>query len=184
MMIRVTKLVCAVVGFLVVAGVIAPRPAAAQSGNWDVAAGYSFLNDNEIKESFGAGWFAAVGVDVSKALAIAGEVSGNYKTVAIAGTDVDLSIHFFGAGPRFVGHTAKVHPFAQVLFGAARGSAGLLGVSESATDFAWQPGGGIDIDLNKSVGLRVGANGRFIHGDDDTTSEFQVQIGIVFRSKK
>ncbi len=178
----VLKYVCAVTALLIVTGIPTPRPAAAQSGSVDFAAGYSFLRDHELEENFPAGWFASVAGGVNRWLAIAGEVAGNYKTLAdIEGADVKVNVHFFGAGPRIVGHSGKAHPFAQVLFGAGRGSVSFAGQSASDTDFAWQPGAGVDWDVTRKVGLRFGANGRFIQGEGETVKELQVVVGVVFR---
>jgi opacity protein-like surface antigen len=180
MMTNVLKYACAVVALMLVTGVAMPRSAAAQSGAVDFAAGYSFVHDTDV-DNFAKGWFASVAGGVNSWLAIVGEAAGNYKTVHdLEGQGVDLSIHFFGAGPRFVSHSGRAHPFGQVLFGAGRGRVSFGGESASQTDFAWQPGAGVDWDLNRNVGLRLGANGRFIHGDDATAKEFQVVVGLVF----
>jgi len=175
---------CALAGFLVVAGLIAPRPAAAQSTNF--AAGYSFLHDNELSENFPsggnfpAGLFASVGVGVTNWLGIAGEIASNRKTISDLGDDLTIKVDFYGAGVRFTGHGGKAHPYGQLLLGAARGKFGFAGESESGSDFAWQPGAGVDVYFSHSVGMRFGVNGRFIQGDDVTAKELQVIVGVVF----
>lgn len=169
---------CAIAGFLVVMGVVAPRPVAAQGV--DFAAGYSFLRDNELKENFPAGVFVSLGVGVNSWLAIAGELASNRKTYSDLGEDITLKVDFYGAGPRFVGRSGRARPYGQVLFGAVRGKLSFLGESESGSDFAWQPGAGVDAYFSPNVGMRFGVNGRFIQGDGQTTNEFQVVVGIVF----
>jgi hypothetical protein len=175
---RLVKYGCVIAGFLVVTGVLEPRPAAAQSANF--AAGYSFLRDNEISENFPSGLFASVGVGVNSWLALAGEVASNRKKFDDLGEDVTLKVDFYGGGPRFVGHSGRARPYGQVLFGAARGKVSLLGESESGSNFAWQPGAGVDAYFSRSVGMRFGVNGRFISADGDTVKEIQVIVGIVF----
>jgi len=169
---------CAVTGFLVVIGLAAPRPAAAQGV--DFAAGYSFLKDNETSENFGKGIFASLGVNTGNWLAIVGEVSGNWKTFDALGEDVKVNLDFYGAGVRFRGRTGAARPFAQVLFGAARGRVEFEGESESGSEFAWQPGAGVDAYFSRSVGLRFGVNGRFIQAEDITAKQVQVVVGLVF----
>jgi hypothetical protein len=174
---------CAIAGFLVVAGLVAPRPAAAQSTNF--AAGYSFLHDNELSENFSSGnfpvgVFASVGIGVTDWLAIAGEVASNRKTFSDLGDDLTVKVDFYGAGLRFTGHSGKAHPYGQLLVGAVRGKFGFAGESESGTDFAWQPGAGVDVYFSRSVGMRFGVNGRFIQADNMTAKEAQVIVGFVF----
>jgi hypothetical protein len=172
------KYVCAIAGFLAVTGVVGPRSVAAQGA--DFAVGYSFLRDNELKENFPAGIFASVGVGVNSWLKIAGEVASNRKTYDALGEDITLKVDFYGAGVRFVGRSGRARPYGQVLFGAARGKISLLGEDESGSDFAWQPGAGVDAYFSQSVGMRFGVNGRFIQGDNVTVKEFQVVVGLVF----
>jgi hypothetical protein len=154
------------------------RPAAAQP-RVDVAAGYATLHDNDISEDFPAGWFVSVSA-MPGWLGVAGEVSGNYKTVNVFGGDVRLSVHTFMAGPKFAARLPVATPFFQVLFGAARLGANAVG-PESETDFAMQPGGGVDVRLSNAVGLRVGANYRLIRSLGETSKESQLVVGIVFR---
>ena len=180
---NVVKHACAAMALLWVTGVAVPSPAAAQ-GTVNVAGGYSFVHDSDV-ENFPAGWFASVGGGVNRWLEIVGETAGNYKTLLdIEGGDVKLRIHFVGAGPRFIGHSGRVHPFGQVLVGAAIAGASFGNFSRSQSDFAWQPGAGVDIDLASNVGVRVGANGRFANTDGETLKEFQFVAGVVFGRRR
>ena len=171
---------CAIVGFLAVVGVTAPRPAAAQV---DFAVGYSFLHDNTLEENLPNGIFASLGVNANRWLALVGEVASNrksYNTSDVLGEDFTLKVDFFGAGVRVQGHSGRAKPFAQVVFGAARGRVSGLGVDESGSEFAWQPGAGVDAYFSRSVGLRFGVNGRVIQSELETIKEFQVVVGLVF----
>lgn len=169
---------CAVTGFLVVIGLAAPRPAAAQGV--DFAIGYSFLHDSELDENLPRGLFASLGVGFNDWLALVGEASGNRKTFEEFPEDVTLKVDFYGAGLRFNGRSGRAKPYAQVLFGGARGRVSALGLTESGSEFAWQPGAGVDAYFSRSVGLRFGVNGRFIQAEDATLKEFQVVVGLVF----
>lgn len=172
------KYACALAGFLVITGVIAPRPAAAQGVDFGV--GYSFLHDNESSQDFPAGFFASLGVSANSWLAIVGEVASNRKTFDELGEEIKLNVDFYGAGIRFRGSSGAARPYAQVLFGAARGRIAFAGQSESGSEFAWQPGAGVDAYFSQSVGVRFGVNGRFIQGEDVTAKEVQVIVGLVF----
>jgi len=65
----------------------------------DVSGSYSFLRDQEVEQNF-HGWLVSVAGNMNDWFGIVGEVGGNYKTVTILGTDLDLSVHsFLGACP-------------------------------------------------------------------------------------
>lgn len=172
------KCACAIAGFFVVMGVLAPRSVAAQGV--DFAVGYSFLHDNELSENLPRGLFASLGVGVNSWLALVGEVASNRKDYDALIDDVELKVDFYGAGLRFNGRSGRAKPYAQVLVGATRGRISFLGESESGSQFTWQPGAGVDAYFSRSVGLRFGVNGRFIQGDDVTAKEVQVVVGLVF----
>lgn len=172
------KCACAIAGFFVVMGIMSPRPAAAQGV--DFAVGYSFLHDNELSENLPKGLFASLGIGVNDWLALVGEVASNRKDYDALIDDVELKVDFYGAGLRFNGRSGRAKPYAQVLVGATRGRISFLGESESGSQFTWQPGAGVDAYFSRSVGLRFGINGRFIQGDDVTSKEVQVVVGLVF----
>jgi len=187
---QAVKYVCAVAAAFIITGIAAPRRASAQGV--DFAFGYSFLHDNSLADSevsgnLPKGIFASLGVGVGPWLSLVGEVSSNRKSFDDLGADVDLKVDFYGGGVRLNGRSGRAKPYAQVLFGAARGRVSGLGLSESGSEFAWQPGAGIDAYFSRSVGMRFGVNGRFIHtgggglnGEGDTASEVQVVVGLVF----
>lgn len=187
---QAVRYVCAVAVFLVITGVAAPRPAAAQV---DFAIGYSFLHDNELAAeventelsgNFPRGLFASLGIGLNDWLAFVAEGSGNRKTFDAFGEDVTLKVDFYGAGLRFNGRSGRAKPYAQILFGAARGRISSGELSESGSEFAWQPGAGVDAYFSRNVGLRFGINGRFIQAEEVTAKEFQVIVGLVFGGRR
>jgi hypothetical protein len=109
---------------------------------------------------------------------VVGEVSGGYKTYPVFDTDIDLAVHTFMGGPRVSARRAKVTPFGQFLVGTWRGSVSVLGESESESDFALQPRGGIDVWLNRTLALRAGADYRYIFLEDEGGSEFRLYVGL------
>jgi hypothetical protein len=154
-------------------------PALAQdTPKWDVSGGYSFLRDSEENLH---GWLFSYTGNLNDVFGITGEVGGNYSTQQVFGTDIDLSVHAYMVGPRFHSRqNAKVTPFGQVLFGAARAAASVLGESDSETKFAIQYGGGADIWMRPNTGIRFGVDGRSIFIEDETANEFRFNIGIVY----
>lgn len=99
-------------------------------------------------------------------------------------------MHSFLAGPRVMSQQGMVTVFGQVLFGGVHSSTDVSGsasgvtvsFSESETDFAIQPGGGVDVKLSDNVGARVGFNFRAIRPSDDGEwgKVVQVVAGIVW----
>jgi len=165
--------------FAFVSCLMAAPAFAQETPSFDVSGGYSFLRDQEVEENF-HGWVASVTGNLSPLLGITGEIGGNYKTVDVIGTDVSLSVHSFLVGPRLAARTNPAFtPFVHVLDGAARGSASVLGQSESATDFALQPGGGVDFWVRENVGVRAGADYRRVFSEGEGSNEFRFQLGIV-----
>jgi hypothetical protein len=134
------------------------------------------------------GWLGAVSVSLTKNLAVVGEFGGNYKsdTVTAYGIDVDVNVseHAFLGGVKVQGGSPKARPFFQALFGMARysggSSAGGFDVSVSTTEFAIQPGGGVDVFFSKNVGLRIQGDYRYVMGDEESSNEFRAAIGVVF----
>jgi len=170
----------------------------------EFSAGWRLLN---IPDAFGAGdsqtlplgWYADVSGNLTHMFAVVGEVSGAYKSFdqgdnqfgTRVDVNVDLNVHTFMGGirmsarqqPRFV-------PYAQVLFGLARGSGTVKGQatvagrtisiseSESDSDFAFDAGGGVNFRMSDSLGLRVGA-GYLRIGGGDGGNAFRFGVGVV-----
>ena len=176
----------AMVVFLFLLGtlVVTPRTASAQGAPAaEVAGGYVLMRDFEVDTNFPLGWFASAGVNLSERFAVVGEVSGSYATIDLFGTDVDANVHTFMGGARFVRRMDRVTPFAQFLVGLARAGGGVdfLGVqiSDAVTDFAIQPGGGVDVRVTERLSARVGADYRRIFSEDADGNELRFTGGIV-----
>ena len=97
-------------------------------------------------------------INVTDMLAIVGDVSGAYYTEEEFGFSIDADLYTFMGGVRYYRRLANVTPFAQFLLGGGHLSAetSFLGFSESdsQTEFAIQPGAGIDIHLTDRFAAR------------------------------
>jgi len=166
-------------------------PAAAQStasSRYEVAAGYQFMRDQDIAKqdpdlsaNFPAGWMASGGARLWGWLDAIGEVSGSYKTISIPGDKPKLRVYTYMAGPRFTPpahHT--INPFAQVLLGSARASTSVSGVRDTVTDFSYQPGGGIDLNVAPRFGGRFEADYRIVRAAGHNSKEPRVIAAAVF----
>jgi len=155
----------------------------------EVSGGYQYLNERTLAEELDEGnihgWYADVAGNVNRWLSVVGEVTGAYKSIDFFGVaSVDVNVHTFMGGVRLSSRSnARVVPFGQVLFGVARGSFGasVFGESigdESSTEFALQPGGGVNFMVSDAFGVRVAADYRRI-AVDEGSNEFRVAVGAV-----
>jgi opacity protein-like surface antigen len=154
----------------------------------DVGVGYAFLHDKELDENFTTGWLASLSYNVSRSLALTGEVGGNRASFPSGDdvpVDLDLTFQTLMGGFRFMGRgNDSLHPYLQVLAGAVRSKVSVDGVDLGAADtnFAVQPGVGIDFRLRDNLSLRLGGDYRWIKGEGgaDNGSEYRAHAGIAF----
>jgi hypothetical protein len=155
-------------------------PAVAQERTtFDVAGGHQFLRDQELEENF-LGFHVSGAGYIMPMFGVVGEFSGQYRNVDVVFTELVLSLYSFMAGPRISApRPARVAPFAQLLIGGVRGSASIFGQTESRTEFAIQPAGGIDVWFTRHVGVRGTGYYRRIFLEPEGVNQFGFQVGIV-----
>lgn len=170
----------------------------------EFSAGWRLLHamgvDDEPGETFPVGWYADIAVNVTDAIALVGDVAGAYKTVEESISEggirfeasAGVKIHTFMGGVRFSARpNPRVTPFAQVLFGVARGDVNVeasgtfagqttsFNESESDNEFALEAGGGVNLRLTDAIGVR--AYGSYIRiGTEDGGNGFRFGAGLVF----
>lgn len=164
-------------------------PAAAQPPESEWSVGYSYLRDpgssilaaTASDDSFPVGWAAGAARRIWRSVSIAGEVAGHYKRRTTLDEDVRLSYHGFLGGPRASLALGRVTEFVQVLAGAVHGRGSAFGTTVAATDFALQPGGGIDYALGGRLAARLQLDYRWIRGSAgrNAASQFRAVAGIV-----
>lgn len=136
---------------------------------FDVSGGYAFLRAEE--ENFN-GWLASITGNLTPGFGITGEVGGHYQTFE----GEDFNMHSYLVGPRFSSRqNPSITPFVQVLFGGLR----VGGDFGDSTEFALQPGGGVDFWTTPNVGIRVGADYRRVFFEDDGSNQFRFNVGVV-----
>jgi len=181
-------------------GMLVPAGAAAQDTSRGSAAfSYVLMHDSDVDGTFPKGWLGAVAGRISKSVDIVAEIGQSSKTLTeeFSGARATLRLLNYGAGLRFVRRSsARAMPFAQVVVGGARASAGIEScgafltpsdcddardLSPSANGFALQPGGGVDLALSRRVGLRLQSDYRYIRVEEENLHEFRFATGVVFR---
>jgi opacity protein-like surface antigen len=145
----------------------------------ELSAGYSYLELDQVARngwSAGLAWNAALGGKLGVVL----DVEGHYGSEA----GLDLTDYAFMGGMRFALHRRGVTPFVHALAGACREAATLrvfdVSISESATDFAWALGGGVNVRLTDHWGLS--ARGDYFSASAESGSGGpRFGAGIVYR---
>jgi len=159
-----------------------------------VFGGYSFFRANPDEMNL-HGWNASVTGNITRWFGVEGDFSGHYGSPRVFGFSVpfvDISSHTYMAGPRLAYASGSITPFTHFLIGAARASTGAFGVSTSDTALATVIGGGIDINLNKSLAIRaVQADYLmtrfktgpqiFFSGFDQRQNNFRISAGLVIK---
>jgi len=123
-----------------------------------------------LRESF-MGWQGSVNGNLTHHLAIVGDFGGQYKSlpgVTGAGatvSGVSLNSYQFLFGPRIMFRRSRITPFVHAMFGGVKEGIGsttlsILGTSVttpavSSTGLGMAMGGGIDVNLNDRLALRV-----------------------------
>lgn len=144
----------------------------------EVFAGYSFVRPDDGGSLHG--WNASVAVGLNRWLVIVGDFSGHYGSQSLQtvisndpftvpifiDANSDANMHTFLAGPKIQltpSGNEQLTPFVHVLFGASRLSTdatirlmnATLETKFSDISFAFAIGGGLDLKLSDSVGLRL-----------------------------
>jgi opacity protein-like surface antigen len=168
-------------------------PLNAQTPRAEISGGYSFMHDVDRSEDFPAGWVASAIGNVNSWIGVATEVGGHYRTCEncqrgpftserLRGTDRNLRVFTFMAGPRFAARAfSAVTPFAQVLFGGSHMSGGTQWDGALTTGFTYQPGAGVDINVTSRTGVRLEGDYRVIRTSGVDNKESRFLIGIVLR---
>jgi hypothetical protein len=117
---------------------------------------------SSLRESF-MGWQGSVNGNLTHHLAIVGDFGGQYKTVA----GIPMNSYQFLFGPRIVFRAPRITPFVHAMFGGVKEGIGSLSFTDplsgvtittpsvSTTGLGLAMGGGLDVNLNDRLALRV-----------------------------
>jgi hypothetical protein len=170
--------------------------AAQETPRAEIFGGYSYLraDTNDFPENDLHGWTASVNVNLNKWLGVKGDFSGHYNDYQISpGVKADLNLHFFTGGLQFTSYkNEKVTPYVHVLAGVARrtdsvSQALAANGRRTLTDnaFAFIVGGGMDVNINKSLAWRAFQTDyiltTFEDLRDDRQTNFRISTGLVWK---
>src|SRR5215470_10569646 len=143
---------------------LAAIPARAQRGSYpgiEVFGGYSYMNTRFVGRENLNGWGASFAGNLGEHWGLVGDFSGNYGHIDLSdvtgnpadfGISIRLSKYAYLAGPQFSARGKKVTGFAHVLVGGATTK---IENFNSSSGFALGLGGGVDVNLGRSFGLRL-----------------------------
>ena len=178
---------------------IAAIPAHAQ-GNYPVAeifGGYSYLsfdtgaNTNEDIEDFfdnregfhGVGF--SVAGNLSRHFGIVGDFSYHRMTTDFGVAVLRVNKYYFLFGPQVYARGSSVTGFAHAMVGGTRTNltaSGIQGNLDSRTDFALGFGGGVDVGVTDSIGIRVVQVDYIpVRTDGSWFHDLRFQAGITFK---
>ena len=152
---------------------------------YEIFGGYSYKREDGHNLH---GWSGTLIVNVNRWFAIASDVDGHYGSHREGAEDVSVHEYAYTFGPHVaLRNSSRVTPFAFALFGGAHETVKTAGVPESATSFAANLGGGLDVHINHRVSVRViqvdAAYTRF-HGEGKTSPRFSTGLVISFGKLK
>ena len=178
---------------VVVVLLLGVAPASAQTPRVELSGGYSFMRDQDRSEDFPAGWVASVVGNVNGWVGVVAEVGSNHRVChdcqrgpftsdTFRGTDRDIRVFTFMAGPRVaLRKMSTVTPFAQILLGGSHISGGVQFDGALTTGFSYQPGGGVDVNVARNLGVRLQADYRIVRTQGHNGNATRVLAGIVWR---
>ena len=164
---------------------------AADTPRFELGAGYTFMRDTDRAESFPAGWAVSAIGNVNSWIGVVTEVGGSHRscdncprgpfaTERFRGTDLNVRILTFMAGPRVASHAnSLVTPFAQVLLGGSHISGGIEWDGALNTGFTYQPGAGVDVRVARNAAVRLQGDYRIIRTSGRNNKESRFLAGIV-----
>jgi len=188
--------------FAAVLGILASYPvsALAQSAappvttaRWEAGLTYNYLRGNAPPDVCGC--FSLQGGGLSAAYRMAphwkgvGEFAGSHAG-GINNRAIDVTLLTYLFGVRYVAMpSARAHPFAQVEVGGVHAGGSLYSAATSYTGstnkFAMTTGGGLDVDLNSRVSLRLVQADYLLtllpNGSNNHQNTLRLSTGFVFR---
>ena len=185
-----TGLLCLLVltVLILVPSVVAQEPESKKSEGegerpYEIFGGYSYLRDDGHNLN---GWTGTLIVNVNKWFAIAADFDGHYGSHREGLEVVRVRELGFTFGPHVALHNrSRITPFVFALFGGAHENVKIAGVTESATGFAANLGGGLDVRVNEAWSVRlIQADASYTHFQGEGKTAPRLSTGLVFHFGK
>jgi outer membrane protein OmpA-like peptidoglycan-associated protein/opacity protein-like surface antigen len=179
------------IGISTASGQWDPNNPASITPRYDLSLGYNYVHANAPPGGclcFGLqGAYGTVGLHVNHWLSFEGEVTGQHAN-DISTLGQDLTLLTFTGGPRVQYNGHRLVPFGKALFGGAHGSDSYFPTgtssSPSASNFAFQTGGGFEYILTPHFSARVDAEylkTYLPNGSNNEQNHLMIGAGLVYR---
>jgi outer membrane protein with beta-barrel domain len=174
-----------------------------QAPKAEVFGGFSYFHTEGGGNLYG--WNASVAGNLNNWFGLVADFGGHYDSNSSTSTIIlpgipgstfrlenNMNVHTFMVGPRFsYRKSERITPFGHILIGGMRrhiksdfqsGSFGRNSFTDTQTTVAGAVGGGLDVNLGKSIALRVvQADFVLTHFFSTPQSNARVSVGLVFR---
>jgi opacity protein-like surface antigen len=168
------------------------------SPGWEVFGGYSWQRSN-VRKYFKTtpivyslrneasnlhGFDVSITENINRWFSGTLDISGHFGTPEISGVKTSERMYTVMYGPRFAfrSGSSSMTPFGHVLFGVAhmRAKSVPTGPQLSDTSFAFAAGGGLDIKLRNTIGIRVG-QAEYLRADTlgANQNSFRISAGMI-----
>lgn len=156
-----------------------PAPSAGTDYHGDYEAGVNFFNrilDRGVTTTYAPGWYAGTSYRIIRVASVVAEIGGDYKTRSGAS---GAYVYTFSGGARFQSgsKSARVRPFAQLLFGTGLDNGGIGSHATRNHYPVLTPGGGADLRIAKHLAARLKLDFPLYATFGDVHKGFRLSIG-------
>ncbi len=164
---------------------------AADAPKFELAGAYAFMQDTSRSEGYPPGWALSATGNVKSWIGVVAEVGGNYRSCDncqrgpfasqnFRGTNLQIRIHTYLAGPRVASHANSVFtPFGQFLAGGSHVSGGIEFDGALNSGMTYQPGAGVDVRIAPGAAIRFQGDYRIIRTSGRNNKQSRFLAGIV-----
>ena len=110
-------------------------------------------------------------------------ITADFGSSYFTESGVSFKNYTYTFGPQLALRANKAYtPFVHALIGGSHLSGSFAGISASDSGMAVLAGGGVDINMNRYMAFRAGADWMMLHSNGSTSSKnFRMPIGVVFK---
>jgi hypothetical protein len=145
----------------------------------DLFAGYAIAERTDT-ERFPVGWTVSLDLAFADRWQVVSEAGGDYLGPDPARRG-RLWRYSFLSGVRFAARSTHVNVFGQGLIGVVRTPDDIAALDRFSYRPSWEPGGGVDFNVNQYVAIRFAGGRRYTRGANDSAWEWRFTNGIVLR---
>jgi hypothetical protein len=163
---------------------LCPLVATAAPLGTEVWGGYTTLRIPRDAVTLPQGWAAGAAVPVFRMIGATAEVGSNRRVLQASGADIALRVIDVMTGVRLTARVGRATEFAHFMVGMVQARGAAFGQTDAHTNFAVQPGLGINYPLTTRLHARAGFDARVVRAGDVAQSpgaQFRWLVGFAYR---